>query len=92
MTSDVSGGFGFGWKPDIPGFYKVIATFAGSKSYGSSFAQTYMTVAEAPTPPPKAPESPPSMADTYLLPAAASIVVAIVIVGAVIVLILKKRP
>ena len=46
-TSDISGAFGLAWVPDIPGQYTVIATFAGSESYGSSFAQTYMVVAEA---------------------------------------------
>jgi hypothetical protein len=54
VTSDMTGAYGYKWTPDVPGTYQIIATFAGSKSYGPSYAQTYMTVAEAPpaTPPP----------------------------------------
>ena len=91
-TSDITGGFGFEWTPEIPGKYTLFATFAGSNSYGSSFAQTYMTVAKAPAPPPEAPQPQSSMADTYLLPATASVVVTIVAVGAVLALIFRKRP
>ena len=47
-TSDVSSAFGFLWKPDQVGKYTVTATFMGSPSYGSSFAETAIGVDEAP--------------------------------------------
>ena len=51
VTSDLTGAYGYVWKPEVPGTYKIIATFAGSAAYGSSFAQTYMGVGEeAPIP------------------------------------------
>jgi outer membrane protein assembly factor BamB len=91
-TSDASGSFGFAWvTPNVPGMYKIIATFAGSKSYYPSFAETYAVVAEAPPAPAEPEPAPPSMADTYLLPATAGIIVTIVAVGVVLLLILRRR-
>jgi hypothetical protein len=49
-TEGYSGTFGFAWEPEVPGQYKVTATFMGDDSYGSSFATTYVNVAEAPAP------------------------------------------
>lgn len=90
VTSDASGTFGHTWQPEIPGQYTVIATFAGSKSYWSSYAQTYITVEESPevtsveeptiTLPP---------IEMYIAAATAAIITAIAIVG---LLILRKRP
>jgi hypothetical protein len=49
VTTDAySGTFGYTWEPEVPGQYKVTATFIGDDSYGSSFATTYVTVSEAP--------------------------------------------
>ncbi len=61
VTDAYSGTFGYTWKPEIAGQYKVTATFIGDDSYGSSFATTYVSVAEpeaTPTPVPveKAPD------------------------------------
>ena len=92
-TSDITGAYGLGWKPDISGKYTIITTFPGSNSYGSSFAQTYMTVDEAAatTAPTAAPQA--STADMYFVPAVAGIIVAIIIVGAVLALLMfRKRP
>jgi hypothetical protein len=47
-TEGYSGTFGYTWKPEIAGQYKVTATFMGDDSYGSSFATTYVSVSEAP--------------------------------------------
>ena len=87
-TSDANGNFGYTWQPPIPGQYTVYATFAGSKSYWPSYAQTYVTVEEAPvaTPAPTPPPAP--MTDTYVLGTGTAIIVAIALVG---VLLLKKR-
>ena len=51
VTTEAYGGtFGFTWEPEVPGQYAVTATFMGDDSYGSSFAQTYVTVHDAPPP------------------------------------------
>jgi hypothetical protein len=91
VTSDNTGKFGYSFTPEVPGDYKIIASFAGSKSYGPSFATTYITVDEAPqaTPPPTAPPEP--MTDTYVLGIGAGAIIAIVAVGLVIMLMLRKR-
>ena len=87
-TSDASGFYSFEWAPEIPGKFLIFATFAGSNSYGSSFAETAMTVAEAPpaspTPPPLT--LPPT--ETYIGVGTGLIIVAIAIVG---LLLFKKR-
>jgi hypothetical protein len=35
-TSDLTGAYGYKWTQKIPGTYQIIATFAGSNSYGGS--------------------------------------------------------
>jgi hypothetical protein len=60
-TSDMAGNFGISWVPEIAGDYQIIATFAGSNSYGSSFSTTYLVVdpaATQPTATPTATETP----------------------------------
>jgi hypothetical protein len=80
-TSDMNGNFGFTWTPEVPGLHQIIATFAGSNSYGSSHASTYLTSVEAPlaspTPPPLT--LPPT--ETYIGVGTGLIIVAIAIVG-----------
>ena len=78
-TSDRNGNFGFAYTPEVPGTYQIIATFAGSKSYGPSSATTYLTVGnEAPTT--TAPTAAPlSIADTYFVPAIAGLFLTIII-------------
>ncbi len=61
-TSDTSGTYSLVWEADIPGMYSVIATFAGSESYASSFASTSFYVEEAPQPT-AAPEATPAPND-----------------------------
>jgi outer membrane protein assembly factor BamB len=91
--SDSSGMFRHAWRPDIEGTYTVIATFAGSKSYWPSYAQTAFVIDPATTTPATTqPIIPVSSADMYLLPGIITIIVAIVIVGALIMLMLRKRP
>ncbi len=50
-TSDMSGTYGFEWTPSNAGQYIITATFMGSDSYGSSYAQTYATIVDTPTTP-----------------------------------------
>jgi hypothetical protein len=50
VTSDgTSGTFAYTWTPTNTGDYKIMSTFAGDDSYGSSFATTYANVVNAPT-------------------------------------------
>jgi hypothetical protein len=46
-TSDASGMYKLLWKPDLPGAYTVIATFAGSKSYWPSSAEAAIGVVQS---------------------------------------------
>jgi len=89
VTSDNTGHFGFSWLPDVPGVYQVIATFAGSAAYGSSFSDTYMTVGPAPTvitPTTQVVQLPPY--DLYIIGATVAMLIAIALVG---LLILRKK-
>jgi hypothetical protein len=65
-TADADGTFGVTFEPEVPGTYKIIATFEGSGAYYGSHANTYVSVEEAPataepTPPPE------SLADVYFV-------------------------
>ncbi len=51
MSDGYYGSFGMAWTPPSQGTYKIIATFAGDDSYGSSGASTYVTVGPAPATP-----------------------------------------
>jgi hypothetical protein len=91
-TSDSNGMFSYQWTPEIPGKYTIYATFAGSKSYCGSSAQTFFGVDETlPTPDPTN-EPITSMSDTYFIPAVVGIILAIAIGFAVTIMVLKKRP
>jgi hypothetical protein len=87
-TSDMNGFYTFTWKPDIPGDFKVIATFPGSESYYASYSETAFTVTEAPpaTPTPTPLALPPT--ETYFAVSTIAIIVAIAIVG---ILLLRKH-
>jgi hypothetical protein len=92
-TSDSSGLFSYAWKtPNVPGKYTIITTFAGSKSYYASYAQTAMVVQEAPPATPTPTPTPASMAELYFVPATVGIIIAIAIATALIMLVLRKRP
>jgi outer membrane protein assembly factor BamB len=90
-TSDVNGNFGLKFTPEVPGEYQILATFAGSKSYGPSYTSTYLSVEEAPQATPTAPPPEPSMADMYIVPGIVGIIIAIVAVGLVLLLVLRKH-
>jgi hypothetical protein len=90
-TSDASGTYSLTWTPTISGNFTVFATFAGSKSYYGSSAETHFYASEAPAATPAPTPPPASMADTYLLPATIGIIIAIAVATIVIVLMLRKR-
>lgn len=43
-TSDIGGSYGIAWTPNAEGTYKIMATFDGTESYGSSYGTTYLLV------------------------------------------------
>jgi hypothetical protein len=92
VTSDVSGSFKCAWTPPNEGLYTITATFSGDDSYGSSWAETGLSVGPAPTTPttysPQASTLDYTMTIIY---SAIGIVVAVVIAIAIAVLILRKR-
>jgi hypothetical protein len=87
-TSDANGKYSLVWTPEISGEFYILASFAGSNSYGSSYDTTTMFVAEPPeaTPPPE--PTPAPMTDTYIAGSSIAIIAAIVIIG---LLILRKK-
>lgn len=87
-TSDMSGCFGLTWAPEVPGLYQVMATFAGSESYGSSYATTYLTSIDAPLPDPTPTPTPPPQTDTYIAGSTIAILAGIAIA---VFLILRKK-
>jgi len=92
-TTDPSGMYTLNWAPDIPGDYKVYATFEGTKGYFGSSADTsfYAIAAATPAPTPVTQTNLATTADlmTYTIAAAIAIIIAIIIVG---LLLLRKRP
>jgi hypothetical protein len=46
VKTDSSGMYKLLWEPPVPGEYTIIATFEGSDSYGSSYAETAIGVTE----------------------------------------------
>jgi outer membrane protein assembly factor BamB len=91
VTTDLSGTYSTMYTPEVPGKYTIIATFAGSESYGSSYAETAIGVTEAPVESAPTP-TPASVADLYFVPVSVGIIVVIIAIGAVlIILTLRKR-
>jgi hypothetical protein len=89
-TSDASGMFSVAVTPEVPGYYTVYATFGGSASYYSSYAETSFVVSEPViTPAPTAPPVP--VSEAYFVPAVIGIIVTIIVVGVVAIFLLRKR-
>jgi len=78
-TTDLSGTFHYLWEPPIEGEYTVIATFAGSKSYGPSYAETAVGVTAAPQEPTYPEPAPPADNTAMFAGIVAAVIVAIVI-------------
>jgi hypothetical protein len=89
VTSDMSGMFKKMFTPEVSGEYTIIATFAGSGSYGASYAETAIGVLEAPpaTPPPQYP-----IPIDYTLPIVGTGIVLLIAIAIVGILLLRKRP
>jgi outer membrane protein assembly factor BamB len=89
VTSDTSGMFKKAFTPEVPGEYTIIATFAGSKSYYASYAETAISVSEAApaTQPPQYPV--PADYTLTIVGTGIAIIIAVAIVGLIL---LRKRP
>ncbi len=90
-TTDGNGAFATVYTPDVPGTYKIYATFSGSNSYWQSNAESAIHVNEAPTPTAAPTPVPPSMADQYFLPAFAGLFVAIIIVIVLVLMMMLRK-
>ncbi len=96
-TDGYYGTFSKTWTPPIAGDYKVIASFAGDDSYGSSSAATSVSVSLAPSASPTVTTATAVASEitmpilTYVVAAIIVIVIAIAIVGALILRSLRKR-
>ncbi len=93
-TNDLTGMYSFAFTPQVPGKYTIIASFAGSKSYGASYAETSIFVGNPAATPAPSVTAQANLATTsdlmyYIVGAAVAIILAIAIVG---VLMLRKRP
>ena len=95
VSSDMSGVFKKLWTPPTEGEYTITATFAGSYSYGSSYAETVIGVtaipAASPTVSPSVvpePEASAAAVDVYVIAAAVVVIIVVVAVAAVF---LRKR-
>jgi hypothetical protein len=91
-TSDANGQYAFAWTPDISGTYYVISSFAGSKSYYGSFAESAFVVDEPVATATPMPTPAPSAADLYFLPGIIGVIITVIVVGAVLLIALRKRP
>ena len=87
-TDGYSGTYGFTWEPEVPGQYKITASFLGDESYGSSMATTYLNVVEPEptTPPPEQPQPP-----DYTWTIIGTGIVIILAVAIATILLLRKR-
>jgi hypothetical protein len=90
-TSDSMGAFSLSWVPDISGKYTVFATFAGSKAYYASAAETAFVVDAAPEATAAPTAIPPSVSEQYFVPMSVGILVAIIVIGAVLALLLLRK-
>jgi len=89
-TSDTSGSYSYAFTPEVPGKYTILATFAGSKSYYGSYAETAIQVDDAPEPTAQ-PQMPVQTDYTMtIIGTGIAVIVAVALVGAI--LMLKKRP
>jgi hypothetical protein len=93
-TSAYYGTFEIAWTPPIEGTYKIIASFEGDASYGSSGASTSVAISAAPVEPtPTATSTIQALSAsefyTSIAAVAAAIIIVIIAIG---VLLLRKRP
>ena len=91
VTSDISGTFKAEWTPPNEGLYTITASFAGDDSYGSSWAETGVSVGPAATTPTIPETVVPDYTNTIIAAAIAIIVAIVLAIAIVAVLILRKK-
>lgn len=91
ITSAYYGTFEFAWTPPKEGTYKIIASFAGDDSYGTSGASTAVSVGPTPAPIQFPEQTAPTDYTLTIIGAAIAAVVAIAVVGMLLFLALRKR-
>jgi hypothetical protein len=90
-TSAYYGTYEMAWTPPAEGTYKIIASFAGDDSYGSSAAATAVTVGPAPTQI-TIPEQPaPPDYTMLIIGGVIAVIIAVAIVGVALFFALRKR-
>jgi hypothetical protein len=89
-TSDAYGKFSLLWEPPVPGKYTIIATFAGSESYYTSYAETALGVTAAPEATPGPTPPPGSMTDTYVIGFGSAMLISIIVIGVVLIFVKRK--
>ncbi len=94
ITDAYYGTFSKTWTPQTAGDYKIIASFAGDDSYGSSGAATALTVAQAPSASTTSTTSLQSAPDNtmVIIASALAVIIAVAIVGALMMMTFKRRP
>jgi hypothetical protein len=90
-TSDANGFYSLALTPPVPGKYTIYATFAGSKAYYGSQAETAINVDSAPAETPAPTPTPAPMTDTYVMGFGIGMIIAIIVVGLLLFLLLRKR-
>ncbi|MCW3984318.1 MAG: PQQ-binding-like beta-propeller repeat protein [Candidatus Bathyarchaeota archaeon] len=91
-TSDSNGFYKLSFVPEVPGEYRVFATFEGSESYWPSSAETAIVVSEPePTPTPTPVVAAPPY-ETYIIGMGIAVIVAVAVSTAALMLIIRKRP
>jgi len=78
VTTDWTGTFKTLWTPENPGVYTIIAVFAGSESYWTSYGATAIGVTEAPVQP-EAPQAPAYNTIDLVIIAAVAVVAVLVV-------------
>jgi outer membrane protein assembly factor BamB len=90
-SSAYYGTFEMAWTPPAEGIYKIIASFAGDDSYGSSAAATAVSVGPAPAAIQFPQQVTPTDYTMTIIGAAIAIIIAVAIVGLALFLALRKR-
>jgi hypothetical protein len=94
VTSDPYGDFKSAWTPPDEGLYTIMATFAGSDSYWSSYDATGLSVGPAPAPSGPIQPEPTEPTEAPLITTETAIIVAAVIVAVAVIVgfwIIRKR-
>jgi len=84
VTSDANGMFKMTWEPPVEGEYTILANFVGTESYWSSYAETAISVTEAPSPAvPIEPEPTEPTAEAPLITTEIAIIAAVAIASVI---------